>query len=277
MGAMAELGKVSAGNLKELGSETLTLFGNIGEDIKKKLEEFNKKYPNKDNVSLNDLKAVYRRGSGAYSTSHRPNISRAGWSYARTNKFLEKAAGKKVKAAYVQDDDLLKYEEGGLIAANGKKSNLTPEQYELVRTPNFKAWFGDWENEPLRASKVVDENGEPKVVYHGTYVETEFNIFDFYKADLGFHFGTYQQAKNRSETKKGKEGYKSIVLPYFLNSRILFEINDAGEFEYPQSYLEDLLENNIIYSLTTMGTPKGSPFSFIRTLYYFPHLCKVPH
>jgi hypothetical protein len=39
MGAMAELGKVSAGNLKELGSETLTLFGNIGEDIKKKLEE----------------------------------------------------------------------------------------------------------------------------------------------------------------------------------------------------------------------------------------------
>jgi hypothetical protein len=39
MGAMAELGKVSAGNIKELGSEALTLFGNIGTDIKKKLEE----------------------------------------------------------------------------------------------------------------------------------------------------------------------------------------------------------------------------------------------
>jgi hypothetical protein len=39
MGAMAELGKVSAGNVKELGSEALTLFGNIGTDIKKKLEE----------------------------------------------------------------------------------------------------------------------------------------------------------------------------------------------------------------------------------------------
>jgi hypothetical protein len=146
-------------------------------------------------------------------------------------------------------DSLIKesnFKKGGLIAPNGKKSNLTPEQYELVRTPAFKEFFGDWENEPLRASKVVDENGEPKVVYHGTYVETEFNIFDFYKADLGFHFGTYQQAKNRSETKMGKEGYKSIVLPYFLNSRILFEINDVGEFENPQSYLADLLENNII-------------------------------
>ena len=39
---------------------------------------------------------------------------------ARVNKFLEKAAGKKLKAAYVQDDDLLKYEEGALVSQNGK-------------------------------------------------------------------------------------------------------------------------------------------------------------
>jgi hypothetical protein len=34
-----------------------------------------------------------------------------------------------------------------LLAPNGKPSNLTPEQYKLVRTPEFKAWFGDWENQ----------------------------------------------------------------------------------------------------------------------------------
>ena len=50
------------------------------------------------------------------------------------------------------------------LAPNGKPSNLTPEQYKLVRTPEFKAWFGDWENYPENASKVVDENGEPMVV-----------------------------------------------------------------------------------------------------------------
>jgi hypothetical protein len=33
---------------------------------------------------------------------------------------------------------------------------------------SFKDWFGDWENDPANASKVVDENGRPKVVYHGT-------------------------------------------------------------------------------------------------------------
>ena len=66
-----------------------------------------------------------------------------------------------------------------LLAPNGKPSNLTPEQYKLVRTPAFKKWFGDWENDAENASKVVDENGEPLVVYHGT--NKDFNVFK--KAD----------------------------------------------------------------------------------------------
>lgn len=33
---------------------------------------------------------------------------------------------------------------------------------------SFKDWFGDWENDPANASKVVDENGRPLRVYHGT-------------------------------------------------------------------------------------------------------------
>ncbi|MEI7509320.1 MAG: hypothetical protein WCJ62_07635, partial [Flavobacterium sp.] len=73
-----------------------------------------------------------------------------------------------------------------LLAPNGKPSNLNAEQYKLVRTPAFKKWFGDWENDPANASKVVDGNGEPQVCYHGTNLgkinwETgkfdKFNIF----------------------------------------------------------------------------------------------------
>jgi hypothetical protein len=101
------------GSATSKGASSITLSDKTISALKTKLDDFKKKYPNKDNVSLSDLKAVYRRGSGAYSGSHRPNVSRAGWSYGRTNKFLEKAAGKKVKAAYVQDDDLLK--KGGKV------------------------------------------------------------------------------------------------------------------------------------------------------------------
>lgn len=50
-------------------------------------------------------------------------------------------------------------------APNGKHTNLTERQWVQVRTKAFKDWFGDWENNPNEASKVVDENGEPLVVY----------------------------------------------------------------------------------------------------------------
>ena len=52
-------------------------------------------------------------------------------------------------------------------APNGADTNLTAEQWAMVRTKNFLRWFGDWINDPENASKVVDENGEPKVVFHG--------------------------------------------------------------------------------------------------------------
>ena len=53
-------------------------------------------------------------------------------------------------------------------APNGENTNLTEDQWLAVRTPAFKAWFGDWETDSTVASKVLDENGEPKIVYHGT-------------------------------------------------------------------------------------------------------------
>ena len=59
-------------------------------------------------------------------------------------------------------------ERGGLFAPNGEKSKLSRYQWAQVRTANFKRWFGDWEGDPAKASKVVDDNGEPLVVYHGT-------------------------------------------------------------------------------------------------------------
>lgn len=77
---------------------------------------------------------------------------------------------------------------GQLLAPNDKVSNLTEKQYAQVRTKAFKEWFGDWENNPSEASKVVDENGEPLVVYHYTDNEglTKFSTeFDNYFSKAG--------------------------------------------------------------------------------------------
>ena len=63
-----------------------------------------------------------------------------------------------------------------LKAPNGENTNLTERQWVMVRTQNFLNWFGDWINDPKSSSKVVDENGEPMVVYHGT--GADFDVFD---------------------------------------------------------------------------------------------------
>ena len=46
-----------------------------------------------------------------------------------------------------------------------------------IKSDNFKNWFGDWENNSSKASKVINEDGTPKVVYHGTD-KGGFYVFD---------------------------------------------------------------------------------------------------
>lgn len=65
----------------------------------------------------------------------------------------------------------------GQAKADGK-TELSYRQWVQVRTPAFKQWFGDWENDPANASKVVNEKtGEPLVVYHGTRTNEQFHSF----------------------------------------------------------------------------------------------------
>ena len=71
-----------------------------------------------------------------------------------------------------------------------------PENFtEQTKTPAFKKWFGD--------SKVVDEKGDPLVVYHGT--DQDFDAFSLEKKgkstdhspeDVGFHFSDDPEQAN---------------------------------------------------------------------------------
>ena len=77
------------------------------EDLKNKVKEHNSKYSKK--VTLGQLKKVFRRGAGAFSSSHRPGQSRTSWALARVNMFLKMVRGGKVKDAYRKaDSDIAK-------------------------------------------------------------------------------------------------------------------------------------------------------------------------
>lgn len=53
--------------------------------------------------------------------------------------------------------------------------NTTAHETDQTKSANFKRWFGDWENDPEHASKVVDAEGRPLVVYHQTNAKRWIN------------------------------------------------------------------------------------------------------
>ena len=158
-----------------------------------------------------------------------------------------------------------------LLAPNGKPSNLTPEQYKLVRTPEFKAWFGDWENSPETASKVVDGNGEPIPVYHGSPYGTLFNVFD--GSDRGNWFGedikiaeTYrdkylmEQLYDDKEIEERKKERK--IFNVFLKAKKIYDLSfiDAQAEQTKEEFNKIFPVNLRWGGYKTIGTPHWELF-----------------
>jgi len=88
---------------KQLVSKAeITFSEKVTNALKEKVKNHNAKHSKK--VTLGQLKKVYRRGLGAFSSSHRPGQSRAAWSMARVNTFLRMQSGGKVKDSYRRAD-----------------------------------------------------------------------------------------------------------------------------------------------------------------------------
>lgn len=106
--------------------------------LKNKVKEHNDRMEKDDKpewtrVTLGALKAVYRRGAGAFSTSHRPGVGRAQWAMARVNAFLQLSrTGTPKNPNYVSDNDLLnpnhpKYSKSERAVAEAEGTHLEYE------------------------------------------------------------------------------------------------------------------------------------------------------
>lgn len=111
-------------------------------------------------------------------------------------------------------------------APNGNPTNLNERQWVQVRTEAFKEWFGDWENDPENASKAVDENGEPKVLYHGG----PYRFFRFDPARLG----------QSTDANSAREGF------FFTDSQDLADVFAENSLKtLPEDDLDSLVEARI--------------------------------
>lgn len=139
----SKVNKPMSASSKE-SAKKITLANEIIDILEHKLRDFKKEHKS-SNITLNSLKAVYRRGLGAYSKSHRPTITggktntRNAWAMARVNAFLKKASGEKVKKAYIQDDDLM--EQGGEILKGGRADKLTIRDIAEFHNQNYEYVF----------------------------------------------------------------------------------------------------------------------------------------
>ena len=148
----------------------------------------------------------------------------------------EKAVRHQVKLAKAEPKAENRYsrvDEKERLAPNGKPSKLNKTQYEQVRTPAFKEWFGDWENDPANASKVVDENGEPKIMYHGT------NNGPFYTFDFNYGWSARTAPKGVTSFAGDKQfaedrGYE--VIDGYINSKNPFDYRNEDHVKKALEY-----------------------------------------
>lgn len=102
--------------------------------LEKKVADHNAKAPNGRKVTLAKLKAVYRRGAGAFSTSHRPDQTRNSWAMARVNAFLHLVrSGAPKNKKYVTDNDLLPK----MHPRHSSASDLSPVLASMLIKLNF--------------------------------------------------------------------------------------------------------------------------------------------
>lgn len=119
---------------------------------------------------------------------------------------------------------------GGKTAYNQAKADgkteLTYRQWVQVRTPAFKAWFGDWENDAANASKVVHpETGEPLVVYHATLAD-----FDEFQNDRNIHFISADHVFTEKFTYQdnGEMAEGANIMPLFVSSLNPFDYSNKN-------------------------------------------------
>ena len=93
--------------------------------------------------------------------------------------------------------------------------NVNSISENQTETENFKKWFGDWQNDPASASKVVNEDGTPKVMYHGT--NAEFTVFDRAHGKKKVHLNVFGDGNYFTALREGASRYGANVVEAYLD------------------------------------------------------------
>ena len=117
-----------------------------------------------------------------------------------------------------------------------------------TQSQQFKRWFGDWQNHPKTASKIVNSDGTPKVMYHGS--PAQFSAFDKKKAKSS---GLYGRGFYFTDSDTHAKTYGNTYSVYLAIRNPLQSGKVTVSRDQVRSFLEAVAENED-YSIENYGT-----------------------
>ena len=214
-------------------------------------------------IDANAIASVYNKDNAIRNLLRNAVISElAGKNsiyYWQKNKAIQRLNGIGVQfpgASSIADGYIHSIRDAGSFV-NTKFENVT-------QTQQFKRWFGDWQKNPKHASKVVNADGTPKIVYHGT--NADFWTFDLGKS--GQNFGDvsdglifftnkrdgYPDSAADYARKAAENGGKERVIECYLDIKKPLHLYSDG-FYTPTAYFDHNAES--IYSQYLKGDYDG--------------------
>lgn len=141
----------------------------------------------------------------------------------------------------------LKHHDGFIHSIRVSGSPVNMKFQDVTETQQFKRWFGDWMKHPNKASKIVNSDGTPMIMYHGS--PAQFTIFDKKKAKSSGQYGRGFYFTN-SQSHAGTYGQQYSV---YLNIRNPLQqgTSDVSRAQV-RSFLEAVAENED-YSIENYG------------------------
>lgn len=111
------------------------------------------------------------------------------------------------------------------------EQNVKTKLNSVTESLQFKRWFGDWQNNPKKASKVINKDGTPRVVYYETKSEsgtsaTGTNAKDRGLISEGMLLFTSQKSSYTGANPKIEECYLCIKNPLYIDSRGYYYANE---------------------------------------------------
>lgn len=122
---------------------------------------------------------------------------------------------------------------GYIASIRDAGSPVKPKMKNVTESVQFKRWFGNWIENPEKASKIVNADGSPKIMYHQT--DADFSVFRTESTGAGRGDAILPDGAffKSSDTDIGVSGQKQMQV--YLNVRNPLRLKDRAS---AQAYWE---------------------------------------